>query len=56
MVYVLIDFSGTLKKYLLSSGFFENVKNKACEILKIKEFTFVNDCFQDKHNAVIDVF
>ncbi len=26
---------------------------KACEVLKIKEFTFVNDCFQNKHNEEI---
>ncbi len=26
---------------------------KACAVLKIKEFTFVNDCFQNKHNAEI---
>jgi hypothetical protein len=23
---------------------------EACEVLKIKEFTLVNDCFQNKHN------
>ncbi len=26
---------------------------KACEVFKTKEFTFVNDCFKDKHNAEI---
>ena len=26
---------------------------KACVVLKIKEFTQVNDCFQNKHNAEI---
>ncbi len=26
---------------------------EACEVLKIKEFTFVNDCFQNKHNEEI---
>ncbi len=26
---------------------------KACVVLKIKEFTFVNNCFQNKHNAEI---
>ncbi len=28
-------------------------KNKACEILKIKELTFVNDCFEYERNEVI---
>jgi hypothetical protein len=23
---------------------------EACAVLKIKEFTIVNDCFQNKHN------
>ena len=32
-------------------GFLENVRNKACEILKSKEFTSVNNCFQDKRNV-----
>ena len=26
---------------------------EACEVLKIKEFTFVNDCFHNKHNEKI---
>jgi len=26
---------------------------KACEVFKTKEFTFVNDCFKDEHNAEI---
>ena len=26
---------------------------KAFEVLKIKEFTFVNDCFQNKNNEEI---
>jgi len=34
----------------------ENVKYKAFAVMKIKEFTFVNDCFHDKSNAVVDVF
>ena len=34
----------------------KNVKDKAFEVLKIKEFTFVNDCFQNKNNAVFGVF
>ncbi len=38
------------------SGFLESAKNKACEILKIKEFAFVNDCFLDERNVVIGVF
>jgi len=29
---------------------------KAFEVLKIKEFTFVNDCFQNENNAVFGVF
>ena len=40
--------------FLLFKWFLESIKNKACEILKIKEFTLVNDCFQDEYNAVID--
>ncbi len=31
-------------------------KDEACEILKIKEFTDVNDCFQNEHNEVFGVF
>ena len=23
---------------------------EACEVFKIKKFTFVNDCFKDEHN------
>ena len=34
----------------------KNVKDEACEDLKIKEFTLVNDCFQIKHNEVFGVF
>ena len=45
-----------LRKLPFFKWLLENVKNKACEILKIKEFTFVNDCFQDEHNAIIGVF
>jgi len=26
---------------------------EACEVLKIKEFTFVNDCFQNERNEEI---
>ena len=26
---------------------------EACEVLKTKEFTYVNDCFQNKHNEKI---
>ena len=26
---------------------------EACEVLKIKGFTFVNDCFKNKHNEKI---
>ena len=26
---------------------------EACEVFKIKEFTFVNNCFKDKHNKEI---
>ena len=28
-------------------------KNEACEILKTKELTFVNDCFEYERNEVI---
>ena len=34
----------------------KNVKDEACEDLKIKEFTLVNDCFQIEHNEVFGVF
>ncbi len=34
----------------------ENVEIEADEVLKIKEFTFVNDCFQHKSNEDISVF
>ena len=27
---------------------------ETCEVLKIKEFTLVNDCFQNKHNEEIE--
>ena len=30
--------------------------DKACEVLKIKEFTYVNDCFQNEHNAVSGLY
>ena len=26
---------------------------EACEVFKINEFTFVNDCFKDEHNEEI---
>ena len=39
-----------------SSGSLENVKDKAFEVLKFREFTFVNDRFQNKSNAVFGVF
>ena len=28
-------------------------KFEACEVLKIKEFAFANDCFQNKHNEEV---
>ncbi len=34
----------------------ENVKNEASAVLKIKEFTWENDCFQNKSNEIIGVF
>ena len=34
----------------------ESDKNKAFDAFETKEFTFVNDCFQDERNAVINVF
>ena len=34
----------------------ESSKDKAFEVLKIKEFTFVNGCFQNESNAVFGVF
>ncbi len=38
------------------SALVENVKFKACEVLKTKKFAFANDCFQRERNAEIDVF
>ena len=35
---------------------FRMLEFEACKIFKIKEFTFVNDCFQYKSNEEIDVF
>lgn len=29
-------------------------KYKACEVSKTKESTFVDDCFPDEHNEVVD--
>ena len=29
---------------------------EACEVFKIKEFTFVNDCFKVEHNEEIGHF
>jgi len=29
---------------------------EACDVFKIKEFTFVNDCFKDKHNEEIGYY
>ena len=31
-------------------------KGRAFEVLKIKEFTFVNDCLQNESNEVFGVF
>ncbi len=31
------------------------LQGKAFEVLKIKEFTFVNDCFQDENNTAFGV-
>ena len=35
---------------------FTKPQEQGLRISEIKEFTFVNDCSQDEHNAVIDVF
>ncbi len=32
---------------------YENVKNEAFVVLKIMEFTWVNDCFQNKNNEIM---
>ena len=29
---------------------------EACEILKTKEFTIVNDCFQNEHNVISGLY
>ena len=34
----------------------KNDKDKACEVLKIKEFAFLIDCFHNERNAVFGVF
>ena len=44
------------ENYFFFKWLLEIVKSKACEILKIKEFTFVNNCFQDEYNAAIGIF
>ena len=45
-----------MKTLNFSIGFLEDVKDKAFEVLKIREFTFVNGRFQNESNAVFDVF
>ena len=40
----------------MSSGWNIKFDDKACEVLKIKEFTNVNDCFQNEHNAVSGLY
>jgi len=39
--------------YIKSSGWNIKFDDKACEVLKTKEFTVVNDCFQNEHNEKI---
>jgi len=53
-LYYLI--SASKKTRIVLCGSIKNAKDKAFEILKAKEFTFVNDCFQDENNAVFGVF
>ncbi len=48
--------SASKKTLNFSSGFLEEAKDKAFEALKIREFTFVNDRFQNENNAVFGVF
>ena len=49
-------FGVSTKTLNLSIGFLEGVKDKAFEVLKIREFAFANDRFQNESNAVFDVF
>ena len=44
------------KTLLFCEGLSKNVKFEAVEVLKIKESTIVNDCFQHKTNKEFDVF
>ncbi len=48
--------SASKKTLIFSSGFLEDAKDKAFEALKNREFTFVNDRFQNENNAVFGVF
>ncbi len=48
--------SASKKTLNFSSGFLEDTKDKAFEALKIREFTFVNDRFQNENNTVFGVF
>ena len=56
-LYFWLNLNSTNKKTMKKlSDSLENVKDKAFEVLKIKEFTFVNDCFQNESNTVFGVF
>jgi hypothetical protein len=48
--------SACKKTHIIYESLAKNVKDEACEVLKTKEFTNVNDCFQYKHNEVFGVF
>jgi len=51
-----VDYAGKKSLLSVSRGGSIKFKNKACEVLKVKEFTKVNDCFQHERNAVIGLY
>ncbi len=44
------------KLHILTVSLGRKLREQGLVFMKIKELTFVNDCFQKKHNAVIGVF
>lgn len=55
-VLIMKIFSDCKKTINFGSLSQESYKDKAFEVLRIKEFTSVNGCFQNKNNAVFGVF
>ncbi len=56
LIGVLDLYSACKKTAIILLSLTKNVKDEACEGLKIKEFTVVNDCFQIEYNEVFVVF